>query len=221
MKKKVIIMGAAAALVLCAIVGGTVAAPTAKSEKATTTINIEDLDVALASTFDADSESENLKNVKLENLVPGAVVDFNYTVKNTNASGYDLYTRVVIDKKWMNGNRVDTSLNPEYLHILVGEEDADVSSNSLSSDWIIASIDSEQVVLFYRKVLEPGVETEAFLKSLKLDTDMDNKYVDKTAELSITVSAVQADFAEKSMLAEWGVMPVFEEDGKTLKEIRR
>jgi len=208
-KKQIAIMGIAAALVLGAVVGGTIAAPTIKADNdGTTTVQIQDLDVALA----ASAETETATSLDVKGAVPGQEVTYpDYIVKNVK--GYDLYTRVVIDKQWKNADgTTDLDLNPSYIHAYYSNTD-EYANKNCPEGWILAKNTDEQIILYYTKPLKAEEKTTAFLTKLLLDSKMDNAYTDKNITVTITVNAVQAAVAEKSMLAEWGVKPTFDEAG--------
>lgn len=208
-------MAAAAVLVLTAVIGGTIAAPSIQANKTgDTTINIEDMEVALAASTGAQ-----VTEVTVGNAVPGHRIDCaNYVVKNTVKDGYDLYARVTIDKQWKAADgTVDTSLDADMMKLYYAAG-VELTANSLPEGWIAMSDanDKEQIVLYYTKPLkssETGDVTSAFLSEVVFSTEMDNKYTDKTATINITVDAVQASIAEKAMLSEWGVAPTLTEDG--------
>lgn len=200
MKKKYIVMAVACILALTAVIGSTVAAPTRSADKTgNTTVNIEDLDVALAAGVEEDIPVM---------AMPGQTINFkNYYVENT--AGYDAYVRVTIDKQWP-GNEAE--LDGSMISLLLGNSDKELN------DWLVKETSEEQVILYYKKMLsgKTADETDAtsvFLSGVSFDASMDNSYTDKTANITVTVDAVQAAVAKDAMLAEWGVLPEIDEDG--------
>lgn len=200
MKKKYIVMAVACILALTAVIGSTVAAPTRSADKTgKTTVTIEDLVVALAA---------GVEEKITVNAMPGQRIDFeNYYVKNT--AGYDAYVRVTIDKQWP-GNEAE--LDGSMISLLLGNSDKELN------DWLVKEASEEQVILYYKKMLsgKTADETDAtsvFLSGVSFNPSMDNSYTDKTANITVTVDAVQAAVAKDAMLAEWGVLPEIDEDG--------
>jgi len=109
-------------------------------------------------------------------------------------------------------------LNAEYIHLFLGETELCADSvNSTVNGWIVQYADDEQIVLYYSEKLNPTQKTTDFVTKAVLDAKMDNQYADKTANITVTVSAVQAEVAEKAMPSEWGVYPTF--SGTTITAI--
>lgn len=223
MKKRAIIMGVAVGLVMFGVIGGTIAAPTITANTGNTVVNIQDLEVALA----AEVGENNTIVINETAGMPGETIDLQgYKVVNGDATDtsteyYDLYARVVIDKQWVTKNSdgkdiTDTSLDPKMLHVYAKnneEKDIELVKYANLENWIVEKATSEQIILYYKEPLKSGESTDAFLTKIVLDSSMDNQYTDKTANITVTVNAVQATVAEKSMLAEWGVIPTFDENG--------
>lgn len=210
-KKRVVLIGIAVALVLAAAIGGTFANfNTELEEPATTTINLNDLDVALAAKPGDIVEA----NYLIENGVPGQEKKLEgFTVKNVeNESGYDLYTKVVIDKQWTGEYKDKLDASMIGLHM----DNISLDENNLGKQlngWWVYYADDEQIILYYTNPICPGEASTDFLSEVVLNPKMTNEYADKTAEITVTVYAVQANAAQKSMLAEWGVLPSFDADG--------
>jgi len=209
-KKRALLLSAAAILVLVAVIGGTLASFSTGSEKGTATIELQDVKVALA----ANPKEDIKATLDIEGGLPGQERDLSvYSVSNDLDNGYDIYTKVVIDKQWEGED-----LNAEYIHLFLGETELCADSvNSTVNGWIVQYADDEQIVLYYSEKLNPTQKTTDFVTKAVLDAKMDNQYADKTANITVTVSAVQAEVAEKAMPSEWGVYPTF--SGTTITAI--
>lgn len=195
----------AAVLLITAAVGGSLAAYETGGLKALETIELKDTEIALAaSPFESDE-------VTLDGLIamPGDTIEFDneYYVENPAKDNYTVYTRVVIERKWMM-----QELDVEMAELLLTLDE---------KDWIIDDSipNKERIVLYYRHPLSVGERTEPFLKGIYFKPEMDNMYSKGELELTVTVNAVQAAVIEKAMPAEWGVWPVFAKDGKTLEAV--
>lgn len=200
MKKKYIVMVVACILALTAVIGSTVAAPTRSADKkGNTTVDIKDLDVALAGMLVGDSKEETVT------AMPGQTIEFgeenSYFV--TNEEDYEAYVRVTIDKQWV-GN--EDKLDGKMISL-------NWTDDVIAADWIVFDSSDEQVILYYNKKLAKDAFTSVFLTGVSFDASMDNAYTDKTANITVTVDAVQAAVVKDAMLAEWGVLPEIDENG--------
>lgn len=205
MKKKMALILIAAVLLITAAVGGSLASYETGGLKALETIELKDTEVALAaSPFKSDE-------VTLDGLIamPGDTIEFDneYFVENPSEDNYTVYTRVTIERKWMLHE-----LESDMVELLLTCDE---------KDWIVDDSipNKEQIVLYYRHPLEVGQRTDSFLEGLYFKPEMGNEYSKAEMRLTVKVDAVQAAVIEKAMPAEWGVFPVFGEDGITLDEI--
>lgn len=216
MKKKIITMAAALALVVTAIVGRTLAEEviSASSEGASSesstgsetvsnnnimeTLSIGDLAVALSSGIPDVPVSFPVSGM------PGEIVKLNPKLSVSNERDFSAYIRVKIDKQWNSDADLDAGM---------------VTFDTPSEDWLVMSAenDTEQIVLYYKKPIGQSENTAPFLKEVHFDSSMNNEYADKEIDITITVDAVQAEVAEKAMLSEWGVMPDLAADGTIIK----
>lgn len=206
MKKKLTLMCVAGVLVMTAIIGGTLAGfNTATENKGVTNITVKALSIDLLGT--ADGDLAEVSGVKAK---PGGEMELIKNIKNDVDGGYTLYTRVTIDKKWS-----DDTLDASKIHLYVGSGDSKVelTAGTTVNGWIVWYSDAEQVVMYYTKPLEQGQESTNLMETLSFDADMDNAYAGKEAQISFSADAVQTIMAEDSIPSEWGVYPVFDENG--------
>ena len=206
MKKKLILMCVAGVLVMTAIIGGTLAGfNTATENKGVTNITVKALGIEMLGTDNGNLEQANAGKAK-----PGGEMELVKNIQNNVEGGYTLYTRVTIDKKWS-----DETLDASKIHLYVGSGDnkVELTAGTTVNDWIVWYVDAEQVVLYYTKPLEQGQSSTNFVETLSFDADMDNAYAGKEALIDFSADAVQTIAAEDSIPSEWGVYPVFNEDG--------
>lgn len=207
MKRKLILMCVAGALVMTAIIGGTLAGfNTSTGSKGVTNITVKALGIELMGTgMDA-----NTQELSIGKGVPGGEVDLVHSVTNNVDGGYTLYTRVTIDKKWE-----DESLEPSRIRLYAGtgENKTELLAGTVVNGWIVWYADDEQVIMYYTKPLAQGESTANLIDAVSFDEAMDNTYTDQSASISFSADAVQQIAAEDSIPSEWGVYPVIAADG--------
>ena len=187
MKKKYMLMGIAAVLILATMIGGTLAALNTKSEKAVANISIKSVGVTVIGD----------QPVALADIMPKAV-------QNDIPDGYDVYVKVVIYHAW------DTKSGGL---VSAGEADDIYVHNQ---DWIIGYEDDEQMVMYYTKPLAPEQTTTNFMDGIHFKESMGNGFADAVYTLEYEVTAVQANNAKDAIAAELGVFPEFDENGTIL-----
>ena len=132
MKKKYMLMGIAAVLILATMVGGTLAALNTKSEKAVANISIKSVGVTvIGDQPEALADGGEKEPVT---IVPGETIVMPKAVQNDIPDGYDVYVKVVIYHAWdtKSGGLVSTGEADDiYVH---------------NQDWIIGYEDDEQTV---------------------------------------------------------------------------
>lgn len=209
MKKKMILMGVAAVLVLSAMIGGTLAGFNTQSEQGRTDIVVKALSIDLLGADVAFDSTE------IASVMPGGAVDMPYNVKNDIEDSYDLYTRVTIYKYWEN-RELDASKIHLYMTDAGGEKieitDSGIMGQTVNN-WIVFYNDEEQVVLYYTQPLAEEAETLNVMDILAVDASVTNAYADQKVLLEIRADAVQKAVAEKAIPSEWGVYPIFDENG--------
>ena len=217
MKKKLILMCIAGALVMTAVIGGTLAGfNTETKSKGVTDITVSTLGIKMLGDSDSEEPDATAKaDGKDIKVVPGGDTVIQHNIVNDVEGGYDLYTRVTIDKKWKD----DSSLDPEKIRVYAGEGDSkkELLAGNTINNWVVWYSDAEQVVMYYTKPLASGEATANFIDSISFSADMKNEYADAQVELAFSADAVQVIAAEDSIPSEWGVYPEFNENGEITK----
>ena len=98
MKKKYMLMGIAAVLILSTMVGGTLAALNTKSEKAVANISIKSVGVTVIGDQPVALADGGEKEPVT--IVPGETIIMPKAVQNDIPDGYDVYVKVVIYHAW-------------------------------------------------------------------------------------------------------------------------
>ena len=194
MKKKLILMCIAGALVMTAVIGGTLAGfNTETDSKGVADINVNTLSIDVSDENDSENGETGVMEFS-EPAVPGKEIIIDRIIENTGS--YDLYARVTVNKKWTD--------NLDAKMIKLGMK---------SEGWLVVNQDDEQIIMYRQAPLRVGESTAVPVDSLSFDAGMTNEYADKLCEFDITVDAVQAAMAEESMPSEWGVYPVIDGNG--------
>lgn len=210
MKKKIILMSIAGILVLTAVIGGTVAGFTAKSEEGKTDITTKALGITLIDDQQVPM-CRSVEEVPASELgMPGDEVAMGFHVTNDIPDGYDLYTRVTVYKYWD-----DRSLDAKYIGLFAGKGEArtELTAGTEVNDWIIWYVDEEQMIAYYKRPLAANESTLNILDSLSISPEISNDYTGKTVMFEIEADAVQKAVAEKAIPAEWGVYASFDDAG--------
>lgn len=222
MKKKYLLMGIAGVFVLSTMIGGTLAAlDTTTTEGATAEISVKSIGVAVnggtgSRTVDGDIELASA-------VMPGGNCSCSYNVSNDAVDGYDIYVKVEIYKYWTDDTAEVLASKYDDIYYTYGEEDIvypqELSENYLTENgWLVQYADDEQMILYYTKPLKAsGSEEERtstnFMDGISFDAAMGNEYADKQLNLEYIVTAVQGNNSSDAMAAEWGMFPVFDENG--------
>ena len=224
MKKKYLLMGAAALLVVSTMVGGTLAAlDTATTEGAKAGISVKSIGV---SVNNADGAKTVDGSVEIKNgAVPGGNYECSYNVSNSEEDGYDIYVKVEIYKYWEDEEGVlESKYDSIYYDSIDGSEEEktypqEVNGSYLTENgWLVQYADDEQIVLYYTKPLKASDDTSEntstnFMDGISFDPAIGNAYANKALKLDYEITAVQANNSEAAMAAEWGMFPVFDQDG--------
>lgn len=193
MKKKLLLMCIAGALVMTAVIGGTLAGDVKRTdEQSVAGIEVYDFAIDVSGTGIEDGATSGVVSLEAA-AAPGGKVIIERSIKNSG--NYDLYARIVINKKW----KIDKSA--ESIKLLFGD----------TTNWITAANDSEQVIMYYTLPITKDAEVKLPLTGIQFDSSLNNDYAGKSVNIDISVDAVQAAVAKDSMLSEWGVLPVFDE----------
>ena len=219
MKKKYLLMGAAGVLVLSTMIGGTLAAlDTATTEGATADISVKSIGVTMNNASGSDVVDGSI--VLDAGAVPGGDYACSYNVSNNVADGYDIYVKVEIYKYW-----AEDALESKYDSIFFNYDDEKVTypqemeeSYFTENGWLVQYADDEQIVLYYTKPLKASDDVALntstnFMDGISFDEALGNAYTNKKLNLEYVVTAVQANNSEAAMAAEWGMFPVFDENG--------
>ena len=213
MKKKLILMCIAGALVMTAVIGGTLAGfNTSTENKAVTNITVNELGIDLTSGSSKEIDKGTIEGIA---IVPGGEVEIAQNIINDVEGGYELYTRVTIGKKWEN-DKLDAS--KIHVYAGVGEDKSELVAGTQVNDWIVWYSDEEQIIMYYTKPLNAGEASKNLIDAVGFDADMDNAYAGAKVVIEFSADAVQTIAAEDSIPSEWGVYPVIEAD-KTISAI--
>ena len=187
-KMKIIaVLGAAAITVLVA--GAAIANFQSDTVKASQNLEMKSLSVDIG----VDKEFETGKSI-----FPGQTLIEAMNVKNT--ANTDVYVRVTV-KSYYEQNGEKIFLDSDLIKM----------DTEGISDWIIASQDEEETVMYYALPVAEGESSTDFMNSLYLDGDMGNEFQGLGLTVSVKTEAIQASLAEEAMMSEWGVMPTIVE----------
>lgn len=214
-KKKIILMSLAGALVATAIVGGTLAGFNTQSK----TVGVSDINLkAISIRLNENSVAKGSETT--EKILPGKDVPYSFNVTNDISDGYTFYARVAIDMKLKlaeknikaYGDALDEG-DKVKLVVRNGSDDIELTKGTKVNDWIVWYADDEQVIMYYTKPLKSGETSGDFVNLIRFDKTMGNKYTDATVDLSVETDCVQDIAADAAIPAEWGVYPTFDEAG--------
>ena len=223
MKKRFLLMGAAAVLVMATVVGGSLAADQVSGDQAVQApLAATNLNIAL------DDAAEYPINSA---WMPGSVIELGdgsgiYSVENTGT--VDSYIRLTLYTYWSNP---DGSVNTDFTDVDdQGNEyqqvtQVEVTDDMLGEGWIKAegglldkAVDGKQV-FYYTKPLATGESTTALLDSVKLPSSLKNQYADQQITLKAEADGVQFigaqynDVNADGILSSWGVKATLNADG--------
>lgn len=211
-------MGIAGILVATAVVGGTMADFTAKSEQGKTDITTKSLGITLED--DAVPKCMAIEELEMDKLgMPGDEIEMPYRIRNDVPDGYDLYTRVTIYKSWgKHDEKLDSSMIKLFVYTDSDEPQeltCEDGNPKMLNDWIVWYSDDEQVIAYYTKPLttDPNDWTTHIFDLVSISPEITNAYTGQTVKLEIKADAVQTAVAESSIPSEWGVYPTFDEAG--------
>lgn len=206
MNKKRLLMGMAAALVITALAGGSLAYFSATGSKVQQNINTQTLGIEFSYGENAaevqSAESAFGADEITVKAMPGKSYVKEVAVKNTEE--VSLYARVKIRKYWIDGDGKDLGKDPEKIRII---------SDEANGSWIIEDQDKEEIVMYYTKPLAAGEETSFFMNEIEISHTIGNDYADAAIRLDLTTDGVQTYAAEDAILSEWGVAAEINSDG--------
>ena len=226
MKKRFLLMGAAAVLVMATVVGGSLAADQVSGDQAVQApLAATNLEIALNDPAEFPIESA---------WMPGSTIELNgdsgiYSVENTGT--VDSYIRLTLYTYWGDETGVNTDFvatdnqGESYQYVTQVE----IPAEMLGDGWVKAeggllgqSVDGKQV-FYYTKPLATGESTGTLLKGVKLPDSLDNQYQNKQITLRAEADGVQfigADYNEVNadgILSSWGVKATLNSDGSIAK----
>lgn len=206
MKRKMLLLAAAGIMAGTIIAGESFARMQVNTEEtAVITINTGNIGVELNSGAGSGIGGADAEYTA-KGVAPGVWMQAPRSV--TNVGDYAIYTRAIVNKYLVDkdGNKILDGGN------LYDSGKVEIDFGTAAAEGWIAVVkpgDTEEVTLYYSKPLAPGEVSPNFTKALRLSSSAGNQYADLGVGFSVRIEAVQAEMAEKAMLAEWGVSPVF------------
>ena len=216
MKHKYTIAGVGIILIAVALIGGTMAANNAQtSQAAEAEISVN----GLKGGIEVSSEDPVFAENSDVTATPGG--DYDLSLNAVNAGGdldYASYFKAVIYKEWndANGDYIDPVESEAITEdrVRIGDTYLDeVEPGDVVNGWIVASVDEEEIVLFYTKPVDVGQATTPFIDGVTFAENLDNRYTQATYNLDFEVTAVQTVSGEAAFASSFGVYPVINEDG--------
>lgn len=214
MKKRFLLMGATAVLVMSAVVGGTLAAGQATAENPVTaplaaaTLNIE-------WNGQQNISAPVLLEMQNYNLMPADIIELTNTYSVKNTGSVDSYIRVTVTKYWTDesGNKMP-ELDASNIY-LQADTDNWLQAEQLFGDQTM----NETQVFYYKYPVAAGHSTADLLKQIEISASIGNEYTNKKVQLEAVADAVQfaganeSELNAKGILASWGVAATFDANG--------
>lgn len=215
MKHKYTIAGVGIILIAVALIGGTMAANNAQtSQAAEADISVN----GLKGGIEVSSEDPVFAKNSDVTATPGG--DYDLSLNAVNAGGkldYASYFKAVIYKEWNDANGYIDPVESEAItedRVRIGDTYLDeVEPGDVVNGWIVASVDEEEIVLFYTKPVDVGQATTPFIDGVTFAENLDNRYTQATYNLDFEVTAVQTVSGEAAFASSFGVYPVIDENG--------
>lgn len=203
MKKKYLLMGVTATMVVAVAVSGSLAAISASGRQATNKLAAPELEVGVTNAaFEMDAGS----------IVPGDTLDESatkFTVSNTQ--DISEYTRVTIQKYWTNEDGEKDMTKDASLLTL------DASGSWLQAEGGVSFSSGETDVFYLSSPLDPGQSAELPL-TIQVSNEVDDSYQNYHIELEVTVDSVQFvsgenELNQKGIESTFGVLATLNSDG--------
>lgn len=209
MKRKLLLMGITAAMLLTTIIGGSLAFFQADGKPVQNQLSTKKLDIDLQEdgTWVKDADGEAV----VANLMPGASVEKHVRVINDVPGDTSFYTRVRITRCWGEEREgqfsKDFTLDPSLILL-------DLNTTEQGGSWLLAdggTVQEQQgretITLYYTKAVsgDPGSATDEVLKGFSIAPELSNAYADKAVQICVEADGVQTLHAEDAALSEWGV----------------
>lgn len=160
MKRKIVLMGVAAALTATALIGGSLAYFQADGQKVQQQMNTRTLSISLKDTGSGTLPEET---VLFDDAMPGADLEMEHRLVVENTGDTPVYARVTLQKVW--GEYADHSFTKEF------DKDSSLIRLETGDDWYIMENtdgNDETLYLYYRTPLEEGGQTAPILKGLRM-----------------------------------------------------
>lgn len=219
MKKKILLVALAAVLAATAAIGGSLAYFSAEGSKVQQQINTMTLAIELQDVVVDDNGKEvGMEPIEgalyIDRVMPGEAIS--KTMRVHNPEGVTEYVRVSIRKHWtksVDGNVVKA---PEFdaTAILLNPINTEGTERER---WIVVKETDEHIILYYTKPLAKDESTKNFMNQLSISEKLKNEYANLGIALEFETEGVQIFAAKDAFVSEWGVLPVFDEDGYILE----
>ncbi|MBQ1608019.1 MAG: hypothetical protein II092_04050 [Lachnospiraceae bacterium] len=216
MKHKYTIAGVGIILIAVALIGGTMAANNAQtSQAAEADISVN----GLKGGIEVSSEDPVFAKNSDVTATPGG--DYDLSLNAVNAGGdldYASYFKAVIYKEWndANGDYIDPVESEAITEdrVRIGDTYLDeVEPGDVVNGWIVASVDEEEIVLFYTKPIEVGASTTNFIDGVAFNKNLNNDYTGASYTIEFEVTTVQTISGEAAFASSFGVFPELDENG--------
>lgn len=210
MKKRVLLMGLAAVMVMGAVVGGSLAAGQASAENPVTaplaaaTLNIE---------WTGGESAPVALTVTDKALMPADEIEVKDGYKVDNTGSVDAYIRVTVTKYWADEKDKTTKLAAENIELGLNSDDW------LQATSLFEGNSNETEVYYYKYPVPAGQSTSELLKTIGIPADLTNEYAGMNVHLEAVADGVQfagadaADLNASGILANWGVVAELDENG--------
>lgn len=204
MKKKYLLMGVTATMVVAVAVSGSLAAISASGRQATNKLAAPELEVGVTNAaFEIDAGSK---------IVPGDALDESatkFTVSNTQ--DISEYTRVTVRKYWTDENGEKDMTKDASLLTL------DASGSWLEAEGGVSFSSGETDVFYLSTPLDAGQSVELPL-TIQVANEVDDSYQNYHIELEVSVDSVQYvsgenELNQKGIESTFGVLATLNSDG--------
>lgn len=216
MKKRILLMGLAAVLVMSAVAGGTLAAGQASAQTPVTA-------PLQAATLNIEWNNQTSEPVTLaitdEAIMPADQIDLTDSYKVDNTGAVDAYIRVTVTKYWADQNGVkNTDLDAAGITLFENSADWVKADSLFENDETM----DETEVYYYKYPVPAGASTSDLLEELTIPADLTNEYTNQQIRLEAVADGVQfagaaaGELNAQGILASWGVAAELAPDGSII-----
>ena len=216
MKKKLKLMGLAMALLVVAIIGGSLAYFRAETDTQTP-ISVGNLGVELR-LDDVGNQSYIKDNIlDIDGGLPGD--KYSYPVYAYNTGDYDAYIRITLTRYWENQIDGTKNFDAEAGEIglqLNGEKIEKADNWTQMGNWIIDARDEnkEVVYMYYKMPVKAKEGTSHAIDNIMIGDITNQEFYSKLkVKVDVEVDAIQTVAAKDAILAEWGMDVTFDANG--------